>query len=290
MHAYLIQAHGNFHQLSMLLSALDDERNEIFVHVDAKCGDFPRAELETACSKARIHFTERISVNWGGPSQIWSELILLKEATAAGHHDYYHLLSGADLPIKSQDTIHAFFDANAGKEFVSFWKLKSTTSSRFLYSPLCEYGRYFWGNLVNNFFKGVQLAFKVKRFPEVDYRYGPNWFSITDDLARYVLSHKQWIRRVFSHTCNCDEIFLQTLIWNSPFKDKLFLPEERLHNEMNMANARLVDWSRGPSVRHPWVFTKDDLNLLESKPHIFARKFDERTDPEIIGLICNNLQ
>lgn len=288
MHAYLIQAHGNFHQLAILLEALDDERNDIFVHVDAKCGDFPRRELEAACKKARLSFTERIRVGWGGPSQIWSELILLKAATQAGPHEYYHLLSGADLPIKSQDEIHEFFRENAGREFVAFWKLKKTTNSRFLYSPLCEYGKNFLGNTVNSIFKGVQLALKVKRFPDVDYRYGPNWFSITDDLARYVISQEAWIRKVFSHTCNCDEIFLQTLIWTSPFKESLFLGEEFLHSDINMANARFVDWTRGPSVRHPWVFTKDDFELLRKQPHMFARKFDEKIDPEIIGMICNN--
>lgn len=287
MHAYLIQAHGNFHQLALLLGTLDDSRNDIFVHVDAKCGDFPREELEAACKKAKLTFTERIRVGWGGPSQIWSELILLKEATAAGKHDYYHLLSGADLPIKSQDEIHAFFDANAGKEFVAFWKLKKTTPSRFLYSPLCEYGKTFWGNTVNNVFKGVQLFFKVRRFPEVDYRFGPNWFSITDALARYVTGREEWIRKVFSHTCNCDENFLQTLVWSSEFKDRLFFPEEFNHGENNMANARFVDWSRGASVRHPWVFTADDYELLMQAPQMFARKFDEKTDAEIVRRICS---
>lgn len=290
MHAYLIQAHGNFHQLAILLKALDDERNDIFVHVDAKCGAFPQKELEDACKKSGLTFTRRIKVNWGGPSQIWSELILLEEAALAGHYEYYHLLSGADLPIRSQTEIHGFFNANSGKEFVAFWKLKKTTPSRFLFSPLCEYGSIFWCNVINNIFKGVQIALKVNRFPDIDYRYGPNWFSITDELARFVIGRRDWIRQVFAHTCNCDEVFLQTLIWNSPFKERLYLAEEFPHSETNMANARFVDWTRGPSVRHPWIFTDDDFDLLKSQPHMFARKFDERTNPGIIKLICNNLQ
>lgn len=35
-----------------------------------------------------------------------------------GPYAYYHLLSGQDLPIKSQDYIHQFFEEHQGKEFV----------------------------------------------------------------------------------------------------------------------------------------------------------------------------
>ena len=35
-HAYLILAHKNFGQLRKLIELLDDPRNDIFVHVDAK--------------------------------------------------------------------------------------------------------------------------------------------------------------------------------------------------------------------------------------------------------------
>lgn len=35
-HAYCIMAHGNWEQLQMLITALDDERNDIFLHIDKK--------------------------------------------------------------------------------------------------------------------------------------------------------------------------------------------------------------------------------------------------------------
>lgn len=36
MHAYLIIAHHHFNQLKLLLTLLDDERNDLFVHIDEK--------------------------------------------------------------------------------------------------------------------------------------------------------------------------------------------------------------------------------------------------------------
>ena len=35
-HAYLIMTHGNFENLSVCLSLLDDDRNDIYIHVDKK--------------------------------------------------------------------------------------------------------------------------------------------------------------------------------------------------------------------------------------------------------------
>ena len=35
-HAYCIMAHGNWKQLQMLVNVIDDERNDIYLHVDAK--------------------------------------------------------------------------------------------------------------------------------------------------------------------------------------------------------------------------------------------------------------
>ena len=35
-HAYLIIAHNNFEQLKNLIHALDDTRNDIYVHIDKK--------------------------------------------------------------------------------------------------------------------------------------------------------------------------------------------------------------------------------------------------------------
>ena len=46
-HAYLIMAHGNHTQLSKLVSALDDERNDIYIHIDKKTRNIVSDELPT---------------------------------------------------------------------------------------------------------------------------------------------------------------------------------------------------------------------------------------------------
>ena len=291
-HAYLILAHKNFGQLRKLAGLLDDPRNDIYVHVDRKSASSPEEWLRGACKYSRLSLiSPRISVSWGGVSIMRTELALLKAATQAGHYDYYHLLSGMDLPIKDQDTIHDFFDRHSGTEFINYWNFKKTTASRFHYYTLFPEGAgHFLTNLANNIFKGLQMAVGYRINRDVDFRFASQWFSITDALARYVLSREEWLERVFRHTNTCDEIFLATLVWNSPFRERLYVKEPVDEHIVNESNMRFIDWTRGDSIRHPWTFRSDDWDLLMSVPHFWARKFDENVDSGIIDRIYGKLK
>ena len=59
-------AYNNWEQLKSLISLLDDSRNSIYVHVDAKARDFNQFEFSNIARKASLHFTSRIKVAWGG--------------------------------------------------------------------------------------------------------------------------------------------------------------------------------------------------------------------------------
>ena len=267
-HAYLILAHTNFGQLRKLLELLDDPRNDIFVHVDGKA-DFDETQWKDACRSSRLTFTDRrLKVHWGGVSIMRAELLL------------------------DQDTIHAFFDAHEGQEFISMWKFSDRTAMRVNYYTLFpEGGGFFLTNLLNNIFKMLQKAvgFRINR--DVRFGYASQWFSITDSLARYVLSREKWLEKTFRHTNNCDEVFLATLVCNSPFMDRVYLENKALDRTgLNMSNMRFIDWSRGESVRHPWTFRASDWDLLMSVPYLWARKFDQRVDEAIIDRIYTSLK
>ncbi len=221
-----------------------------------------------------------------------SELALLKKATSESEYAYYHLLSGMDMPIKTQDEIHAFFNEHKGYEFINLWEFKKSTRSRFRYFTIFPEGEgKFRTRIINHIFKGLQMAvgFRINR--NIDFRFGSQWFSITDSLARYVVEKENWLEKVFRHTSTCDEIFLPTLVAESPFSNRLYVPAAvKNQKEVNMANMRFIDWTRGESVRHPWVFRAGDMSLLESVPHLWARKFDETVDNNIINMIYNKLK
>lgn len=61
---------------------------------------------------------KRIDARWGDYSLVEVELSLFREAFNNGEYEYYHLLSGVDLPIKSQNYIHDFCKIHKGTEFI----------------------------------------------------------------------------------------------------------------------------------------------------------------------------
>ena len=105
-HAYLIIAHHEFDILNKLIQAIDDERNDIFIHFDKKVRNCP--SLTAHYSNLYI-LEKRIDIRWGHCSQIEAEYLLFETAGIRGEYHYYHLLSGVHLPLKSQNDIHEYF-------------------------------------------------------------------------------------------------------------------------------------------------------------------------------------
>lgn len=279
-HAYLIMAHGNHTQLSKLVSALDDERNDIYIHIDKKTRNINEKMITAINSK--VKFIEQINVNWGGYSIVKCELLLL-EAAVKSDTDYvrYHLISGVDLPIKSQDYIHDFFEDNHGeyirfdpkpislyedrvKYYYPFQNIIGRNNGRFV--ALLYY--------VQNIFVKIQRLIQVDRSKTINIYKGVNWFSITDELARFVLANKKFVQKHFRYTLCADEMFLHTVVQNSPYKENV------VNNSL-----RFIDWERGK----PYTFTIEDYNMLIHSPDLFARKFDENRDSDIIDLILHEV-
>ena len=62
-------------------------------------------------------------------------------------------------------------------------------------------------------------------------------------------------------------MFIQTLLYNSGFKDCLYIPKEA--GEHNMC-VREIDWDRG----NPYIWDNGDFEYLRKSNNIFARKFN----------------
>ena len=145
-HAYLIMAHNEFYILEKLIMLLDDSRNDIFLHIDRKIKNFDFDKFKKMVKKSNLYFTERVDIVWAASSQIECELVMLTEAIQKGKYDYYHLLSGVDLPLKNQKEIHKFFDQQQNKEFVHFSSLKPITGNLL---ERVKYYHFFLKNLRN---------------------------------------------------------------------------------------------------------------------------------------------
>lgn len=280
-HAYLIMAHGQFYQLKRLLNCLDDYRNDIFLHVDAKSKNVPFRELCDTVHKASLTIVKRMNVIWGHESQIECEMNLIREAIESNsEYSYIHLLSGNDLPIKSQDYIHSFFEENNGKEFVHFETACISGVDKekvdFFY-PLQKYVGAKSQTLLYYLERTIvhaQRLLKVQRNKNSEFFFakGSNWFSITNEFAKYLLDCANQFKQLYDRTLCCDEIFLQTCLINSRFIENLYY---KGFDDNYVGNMRLIIWEGKGVQAHPHLFKNEDIDFLKKSDRLFARKFDE---------------
>lgn len=282
-HAYMIMAHDQFELLSILIKMLDDPRNDIFLHIDKKAKDFKAEELKQSVKYSKIIFTERISVTWGDFSVVKAEMLLLKKAVenenAQVRYSYFHLLSGSDLPLKTNDEIHDFFSRNNGKEFIHFSESGKALAaiSRIRYYHLFRSKRNLVCKILAQAVLKIQKALKINRLKgsNIKISKGSEWFSITGEFAHYLVENMTELQKMFRFSYCADEVFIQTAVLNSTFCNHLFMPN---CNDDQFAAARYIDWTRGA----PYVFRSSDFNDLISSPAMFARKFSLHVDKDIV--------
>lgn len=269
-HAYLILVHGQWELLRLLLSSIDDERNDVFVHLDAKVAQRPEVSLQ----RARLYWLEeREDVRWGDISMVRAELKLFACASQQGTYAYYHLLSGVDLPIKSQDYIHAFCAQHEGKQFVGYYHGEDLETSldrkvrRWHLFPRSFRGASLPKRIVRALCLRLQELMGYRRNRDVNFRKGTQWVSITDELVRRLVRDQDQILALYEHTFCSDEIFLQTYLTSSDLASTVFDATNEARGCM-----RLIGWRDGVL----YDFTPYDLELIKQSEALFARKFNEQ--------------
>ena len=297
-HAFLIIAHGNWEQLVVLLKQIDDTHNDVYIHIDAKVKDVPYEMLSSALVHSKLKIYSKYKVYWGSFELLQVELLLLKEAINE-KYDYYHLLSGMDLMIKSKQYFFNFFEKNKGYEFVHFESNDRLINDKEIlrrvkcYHFFTNYRRRFKNKFLNNLFDfiehcslGIQILLCIDRTKKYDYtiKYGSQWFSITYEFAQYIISKEKEIYKIFYKTKCCDELFVQTILFNSKFEKNLF---NRKYDGSCMGNVRLIDINVRGSNGSPYVWNIHDLDELKKSKCIFARKFDLNKDCNIVSKITD---
>ncbi|PRD56487.1 beta-1,6-N-acetylglucosaminyltransferase [Sphingobacterium gobiense] len=272
-HAYLIIAHHEFEVLEQLIYALDDPRNDIFIHFDAKVKTLPK--LRTAQANLYI-LTDRVDVRWGHVSQIEAEYELLTEAYRCNpQYAYFHIISGVHLPLYEQDYIHAFFQSQNGKQLIPAMPINN-------FQMDLKMNRY---NLFMSYFasvnkstsrfaqigwrlaQSIQRFFHIRRYNRSDYQYGANWVSITREAVRYLLSIRKQVLKRYKYTLCGDEFFVPTELSASRLDFTIAYSDRLLKHAIGNANAK--------------VYTISDYAELVASDCLFARKFSAM-DGEIV--------
>lgn len=278
-HAYLIIAHNNFEVLKACLRMVDDPRNDVFLLLDkkSKVSEEVKNELKAQVKVSRLEFVKPMVVNWGAYSLVEAELRLLEAACRAGEYSYMHYFQGVDLPIKTQDHIHRFFDEHQGTEFVNIDFKERQCDMKCMYHHIFVQNRFYRHNkflkVLNYGLVYTERALKVAINKDIKLFHGSALFSITGEFAQYVVDHKDEMKRRYKYSLAPDDVFIHSLLMASPFKDKLYYL-----NETNTSNARLIDRKLSHERNSPHVWEMQDTEIILGQPdHIcFSRKFNEQ--------------
>lgn len=287
--AYLIMAHREPSHLAKLIEQLDSSTCVFFVHIDAKVDDGPFKNLLLA--RENVIFIEyRRAVTWAGFSQVNATLALLHAALSfdAPFHRFC-LLSGADLPIKSNSRIAAEFAS--AKEFLRVDRKIGASEDNPHSKKVC----FYW--YIDAAGKTPSGTRPRKPYDKIALYQGAQWWALTRECIQHILQFLAANPRYYSFFKSAhspDEIFFHSIVKQSPFASRITHDFERAADReeylrSNEHGCHYIDWNAKGEPSLPKVLDLADLDRLLGCEALFARKFDSERSAALIAALENIL-
>jgi len=284
--AYLLQVHKERDQIIHLVELLNPNINPILIHVDRKSDELYRSLREYFSNRSGVWIVEnRIDVHWSGFSQVEATLSMMKTLRSEKiSYDYIHLLSGEDMPIKSDKYIKNYLLECDRKIYLDVEPIGNLSWRLDIYNFFTEltYNRAYPIRIFDKISRMMQGGW-IKRTSPNGWKYykGSQWFSFPCETVSYILDfieeNRNWLYHRFRWTACPDEHFFQILLMNSHFSDKV---------EGN--NLRFIRW--GDTSNSPSILLEKDESEIFSSSALFARKFDWRKSRKLINKITRKLK
>lgn len=272
--AHLILTYTNPHQTERMIRSMSHDDFDFYIHVDKKYDINPHLFLKDL---PNVYFiNERTDVKWAGYNTVKATFCCIREIVETGvKYDFINFLSGQDYPLKSPEYLLEFFKQNIGAEFMSYRDIKNDWKE-----GLIRMEKYFLSNYT---FKGTHTLEKMinflmpkRKLPYNMHPYGKSMFwMLSPEIAMYVVQVVESDKKLanFFHYCwASDEFVFQTILLNSPHKNKI------VNN-----NYRYTDWSIGGS--HPKILDESDFEKITKSDMLFARKLDIDKSAKLFDLI-----
>ncbi|QLE58466.1 beta-1,6-N-acetylglucosaminyltransferase [Nostoc sp. TCL26-01] len=282
--AYIILAHKLPAQVVRLVQRLKNDDTSFFIHIDSRASnemcDHITKELQGINN---IYYIERHRCYWGDFSLVAATIAAIKQLVNSDvEFDYAILLSGQDYLIKTNQQIQQFLQERRGQEFIEYFSLKSDnrwTNQDGCYQSLNRIQHWH----LNFRFKGLHLHLPIQRRFPVNFEPfgGSQWWCLSKECIHYInsfITNKPQYVNYFQYVFIPDEVFFQTIIANSPFRQ----------NVVN-DDLRFIDWEHH-NPTPPAVLDKGYFAQLVNSPQLFARKFDITRDANILDLIDQHLE
>lgn len=302
--AILLLVHRNKAQLERLLSRLQHDQIDIFIHLDAKC-EFSPSDIHAP----NAVFTEkRYDVGLFEFSMVDAQMELIRTARLHGNYSYYLLMSGQCYPVWKIEDIYDFLCAKYPYPFIEIitpgkeprfrkifkhsyllkrFKLESYSllKKRFpaaVFSVL----RYIPGGFVQLVSQCQELFLRSPehRLQQMGIQpfFGPQWWALPDTVMDHIQNmyqNKKYVKAI-SDCFSCDETFFQTAIMMEKELAGIVLNEE--------GRWRSFLWFQIFDGGHPTILTSQEYDRILASEKPFARKFDMGTDTHILDLLDQN--
>lgn len=269
-----------------LIKSLDEDFF-FYIHIDKK-SKFDPSDIALLRKIPRVELvTQKYRVLWGGVNHLRTILLLAEEALKRGNLEYFHVISGQDYLIKPVSYIKRIFESNPA-EYMDYFEVvnsewKSEWMKRILYYGLYEIfnSKSFLGNKIITALIVLQQKLGFSRaLPNLKLFGGSGWWSLSRSSVEYVMNYTErdlsLLKRLRFTFC-ADEIYFQTILMNSPLKDKI------VNN-----NLRFIDWTRR-NGNFPANLDESDFHSLKNSDKIFARKFEFPISEKLKRLIKENI-
>lgn len=272
--AYLILVHRLPEQFKILFKSIYDSNNYYLIHIDKKSDISLHQDIQEFIKDyTNTYILESESIVWWGYSMVWVELNGMKKLLEVwADWSFFINLSGQDFPLKSQKSICEFLTQNINNSFLKIanqWEERPDTMNRI--------ENYFEDNGRNiKEIIGKKRPFLQQVVPYI----GWQWMILNRKCCEFICNsdESKKFEDFYVNTLIADESFFQTLLMNSSFWWNLI-------NDHKRAIIWIADWD---IKLRPKTFTKRDIKFLLSKDNLFARKFDNNVDFDIINTIKLN--
>lgn len=272
--AHLILAHKDPELLERLVKTLQHEDADIFIQLDKKANIADFKHIENICNTRFIR--NRVNVGWCCYSTIdatlkgFAEILSLKT-------DYSHinLISGQDYPLKPIELIQQHFFSNPDTTFMHTasiaddeWEDGKARFTKYSFGDFLIPGKYQLQAIANAVLPARKLPSGLKPYGR------SQWLTITPACAQYVIDYLKnnlHIKRYFKTIWAVDEVFFQTILMNSPYKDTL----------VNY-NLRYIELD---AEKRPINYTMADAEKLSTTEALFARKFDRDVSTKVLDYL-----
>lgn len=273
--AYVILAHQLPEQLVRLVRRLHTPDARFLIHVNRRSDDAVLEAVRAGLSDLDgVCYLRRHRLHWGGFGHVRATLEGLEELRRqSADYDYVMLMTGQDYPIKPAAEIERRLGEAGGASFLHHDRVPGGVPDGM--RRITD-----WHERRVGVARGWHLSLPLRRrMPDGLVPWGGSsywWLSreAAEHVMRWVDEHPRSYR-FFRHVDVPDEVFFQTILMNSPLRDRVVNDE-----------LRLVDWTRQPM---PWVWRAADLETLRRSDKLMARKFDVSVDAEVLDLVDREL-